>query len=156
MERRRSLIVMISLLVLSQFSTRQVYAARGASEGLGAIAPRPAASSKRESPDFKPYLADVQTRVKRAWFPPKGYESKRVTVIFDIHRGGELSNLKLVQGSGVQIADQAALKAVENAAPFRPLPANSSKQEISIQFVFDNSQVPSGSRAMIVGFKSTN
>ena len=73
--------------------------------------------------DFGPYMADLQRRIKRAWFPPKGNESKRVVVQFKVHRGGELSNLRIDHSSGVAVADQAALKAVENAAPFRPLPA---------------------------------
>ncbi|MBS2004486.1 MAG: TonB C-terminal domain-containing protein [Cyanobacteria bacterium SZAS LIN-5] len=86
--------------------------------------------------DFGPYMADLQRRIKRAWFPPKGNESKRVVVIFKVHRGGELSNLRLDKSSGVAIADQAALKAVENAAPFRPLPAGAS-DDVDIQFTFD-------------------
>ncbi|HEY9677919.1 MAG TPA: energy transducer TonB [Drouetiella sp.] len=86
--------------------------------------------------DFGPYMADLQRRIKRAWFPPKGNESKRVVVIFKVHRGGELSNLRLDHSSGVAVADQAALKAVENAAPFRPLPAGAS-DDVDIQFTFD-------------------
>ncbi len=50
--------------------------------------------------DFGPYMADLQRRIKRAWFPPKGNESKRVVVIFKVHRGGELSNLRLDHSSG--------------------------------------------------------
>jgi len=86
--------------------------------------------------DFGPYMADLQRRIKRAWFPPKGNESKRVVVVFKVHKGGELSNLRLDHSSGVAVADQAALKAVENAAPFRPLPAGAN-DDVDIQFTFD-------------------
>jgi len=86
--------------------------------------------------DFGPYMSDLQRRIKRAWFPPKGNESKRVVVVFKIHRGGELSNLRLDHSSGVASADQAALKAVENAAPFRQLPAGA-PDDVDIQFTFD-------------------
>ena len=64
-------------------------------------------------------MADLQRRIKRAWFPPKGDESKRVIVIFKIHRNGELSNLRLEKSSGLAIANQKALSAVENTTPFR-------------------------------------
>lgn len=64
-------------------------------------------------------MADLQRRIKRAWFPQ-----------------GELSDLKLHKSSGVAIADQAAMKAVQNAAPFRPLPQGS-PENIDIQFTFD-------------------
>jgi TonB family protein len=86
--------------------------------------------------DFGPYMADLQRRIKRAWFPPKGDESKRVVVVFKIHKGGDLSHLRLEHSSGLALADQAALKAVENAAPFRPLPAGAS-DDVDIQFTFD-------------------
>ncbi len=86
--------------------------------------------------DFGPYMADLQRRIKRAWFPPKGNESKRVVVVFKVHSNGTMSNLRLVTSSGAAIADQAALKAVENAAPFRPLP-DGAPSDVDIQFTFD-------------------
>jgi TonB family protein len=86
--------------------------------------------------DFGPYMADLQRRIKRAWFPPKGNESKRVVVLFKVHKQGELSNLRLQGSSGVAVADQAALAAVQNAAPFRPLPPGA-PDDVDIQFTFD-------------------
>lgn len=86
--------------------------------------------------DFGPYMADLQRRIKKHWFPPKGNESKRVVVIFKIHSGGELSGLRLDHSSGVAIADNAALKAVDDAAPFRPLPTGA-PDSVDIQFTFD-------------------
>ena len=86
--------------------------------------------------DFGPYMADLQRRIKKHWFPPKGQESKRVMVIFKVHTGGELSDLRIDHSSGLQIADKAALDAVQNAAPFRPLPAGA-PDAVDIQFTFD-------------------
>jgi tetratricopeptide (TPR) repeat protein len=60
--------------------------------------------------DFGPYMADLQRRIKKAWLPPKGNESKRVVVVFKVHRDGALSNLRIDHSSGVACADQAALK----------------------------------------------
>jgi len=86
--------------------------------------------------DFGPYMADLQRRIKRAWFPPKGYESKRVVVVFKVHRDGALSDLRIDHSSGVAVADQAGLDAVQHASPFRPLPAGAS-ENVDIQFTFD-------------------
>ncbi len=86
--------------------------------------------------DFGPYMADLQRRIKKHWFPPKGNESKRVMVIFKVHTDGTMSNLRIDRSSGVAVADKAALDAVENAAPFRPLPAGA-PQDVDIQFTFD-------------------
>ena len=96
---------------------------------------RPSLAAQQDV-DFGPYMADLQRRIKRAWFPPKGQESKRVVVVFKIHRNGELSHLRLDHTSGMAIADQAALNAVQNAAPFRPLPPGA-PEDVDIQFTFD-------------------
>ena len=55
---------------------------------------------------------------------------------FNIEDSGALSRLRIDHSSGSAITDQAALKAVESAAPFSPLPAGSPK-EVPIQFTFD-------------------
>lgn len=90
----------------------------------------------RKDVDFGPYMADLQRRIKRAWFPPKGNESKRVKVVFKVHRDGQMTNLRMLNSSGLAIADQAALKAVENAAPFRQLPEGA-PDDVDIEFTFD-------------------
>lgn len=86
--------------------------------------------------DFGPYMADLQRRIKRAWFPPKGNESRRFVVLFKVHRNGTLSDLKVDKSSGVSIADKAGLTAVENASPFKPLP-DGAPDDVDIQFTFD-------------------
>lgn len=96
----------------------------------------PASQAAQADVDFGPYMADLQRRIKRAWFPPRGQESRKVVVIFKIHSQGELSDLRIERGSGVALADQAALAAVQNAAPFRPLPAGA-PAVVDIQFTFD-------------------
>ena len=88
------------------------------------------------SPQADAYLIDLQHRIKGAWFPPKDSGSRKVVVSFTVHQRGELSCLRLIHSSGIAGVDQAALKAVENAAPFRQLPPES-PDEIHIQFTFD-------------------
>ncbi len=93
-------------------------------------------AGSRQSIDWGPYMLELQRRIKQNWFPPKGFESKRVVVLFKIHRDGALSHLILDKPSGSSDADQAALKAVENAAPFRHLPQGAD-EDADIQFTFD-------------------
>ena len=95
---------------------------------------RPA--SAQADVDFGPYMADLQRRIKQHWVPPKGYESQRVVVQFKVHSGGDVFNLKLDPPSGIDVADEAALKAVQDASPFRPLPPGAS-DSVDIQFTFD-------------------
>lgn len=87
-------------------------------------------------PDFGLFMADLQRRIKRSWFPPKGHESKRIMVFFKLNRDGKMSGLRLEQSSGIPVADQAALLAVSKASPFRPLPQGA-PSNVDIQFTFD-------------------
>ena len=88
-------------------------------------------------PDFGPYMRELQRRIKLNWDPPKGNESKTVVLLFKIAKDGRLLSCKIHRSSGLPSADQAALKAVELTAPFRPLPADFKGQNIDIQFTFD-------------------
>ena len=88
-------------------------------------------------PDFGPYMRELQRRIKLNWDPPKGNESKTVILMFKIAKDGRLLSCKVNKSSGLPSADQAALKAVELTAPFRPLPADFKGQSIDIQFTFD-------------------
>lgn len=87
-------------------------------------------------PNFGPYMDELQKRIKRCWFPPKDLANKRVMVIFKIHSDGSLSHLRIDKSSGSALADQAALKAVESAQPFRQLPKYA-PSDVDIQFTFD-------------------
>lgn len=97
--------------------------------------------------DFGPYMADLQRRIKKCWFPPKGNETKRVVVVFKIHRSGELSHLLIEKSSGVAVADQAALEAVKRAVPFRALPTGA-PDNIDIEFTFDYNVFGGGGRVV--------
>jgi len=88
-------------------------------------------------PDFGPYMKDLQRRIKMNWTPPKGNESKRVVLLFQISRDGRLLGVKVKNSSGLPAADQAAIQAVQLTAPFKPLPPNYRSSSVDIQFTFD-------------------
>ncbi|MBX9695066.1 MAG: TonB family protein [Cyanobacteria bacterium] len=85
--------------------------------------------------DFAPFMADLQRRIKRAWFPPKGPTQKAV-VRFNISLDGSMRDMKLQTSSGVSAYDQAAMNAVKNAAPFKPLPEGA-PDNVNVEFTFD-------------------
>lgn len=86
--------------------------------------------------DYGPYLADLQRRVKRCWFPPPTSESNLVIVNFVVHRDGSLTDLNLGTSCGISSFDEAALNAVRLAQPFRPLPPGS-KERANFSITFD-------------------
>ena len=112
---------------------------------------KPTGQETQQEPDYGPYMADLQRRIKRSWFPPKLPSSKKTIVIFKIHQNGELSNLRIQRSSGDSSSDQAALKAVEDAAPFKTLPKYS-EDTIDVQFTFDYNLYSGGSGGSGVKF----
>lgn len=94
--------------------------------------------------DFGPYMATLQRRIKRSWFPPKNTESLRGKVVFKVHSDGSMTNLRMVTTTDLPAADQAMMKAVQNAAPFAALPPGA-PADVDIEFTFDYNVFNSGS-----------
>lgn len=92
-------------------------------------------TAKLPNDEFKPFMTEVQRRIKLRWHPPHGPESKRVTVRFKIDRRGQLL-ANAIEKSASPGLDAAALKAVETSAPFPPLPKGS-PENVDVQFTFD-------------------
>jgi TonB family protein len=88
------------------------------------------------SPNFGPYMDELQRRIKRNWMPPKDPHSRQVIVEFSVNRAGELGRARVTQSSGKAEVDQAALDAIHKAAPYPPLPKYS-EESVDIQFTFD-------------------
>ncbi len=88
-------------------------------------------------PDFGPYLAELQRRIRRNWTPPEDKEDKSVVLLFTIAKDGRLMNINVKRSSGFAQADQAARAAVERSAPFRALPAEYRNSSINVEFTFD-------------------
>jgi TonB family protein len=92
--------------------------------------------SRQKGVDFGEYMGDLQRRIKAVWTPPKGHEADRVVVTFKIHQNGDVSDIRLVTGSGFAQSDEAALSALKHASPFKSLPEGAS-DTVDIQFTFD-------------------
>jgi TonB family protein len=60
-------------------------------------------------------------------------------VVFEIRRDGRLNMVAIDRGSGNAYYDQVALRAINDASPFPPLPDDFKKSvlRIGLQFVFD-------------------
>ncbi|MDZ7292174.1 MAG: TonB C-terminal domain-containing protein [candidate division KSB1 bacterium] len=94
---------------------------------------------KIDAPEFPfpHYLALVQYRIESNWEAPFAGQGERMaTVYFKITRSGEIVDVKLEQSSGNFLFDQAATRAVYNANPLPPLPADSGLQTLGVHFDF--------------------
>ncbi|WP_414404423.1 energy transducer TonB [Synechococcus sp. H70.2] len=100
-------------------------------------APNPPNVAARANVDWGPWLAALQRKVEQNWIPGQTGTSRRTVVIFTVGRGGELQSIRLARTSGSQQTDDAALTAIQRAAPFLPLPEAYEGNSVTINFTFD-------------------
>jgi len=87
-------------------------------------------------PDWALYMKNVEAEIKKNWNPPKNKKSYRVVLVFKIGKNGELLSYKVQKGVNKK-ANEAALKALKDTAPFEYLPKEYEGDYIPIEFTFD-------------------
>ncbi|HEY9760550.1 MAG TPA: TonB family protein [Oculatellaceae cyanobacterium] len=113
--------------------------------------PVPVATDQSAPSTYGAYMADMQRRIKRSWFPPRGNESTKVVVAFKIANDGSLLSSKIHKSSGSAVADRAALSAIFNAAPYRHLPDAS--KSVDVEFTFDYNVFTAAHPKELPGYK---
>lgn len=87
------------------------------------------------------YVDLLRSRISSSWYSSlvaPGLKGKYVTgVYFIVRRDGEISDLRVERSSGIISLDLSARRAIENAAPFAPLPADFSSQYLIVHFEFE-------------------
>jgi protein TonB len=87
--------------------------------------------------DFAPYMQKIKRQLTLNWQPDRSDASRQVTVLFRIGADGKLVSNQVVETSGNETLDNHALKAVELASPFEPLPKSYTGQDVPVLFTFD-------------------
>jgi len=90
------------------------------------------AGNSKEENAYSDYL---RRSIWEAWSSPRGHEPPPIIVFFKVDRNGNLNDLSIKKSSGDVDADNAALEAVKNVAPFKPLPT-STIDDATVQFTF--------------------
>lgn len=86
--------------------------------------------------NFGPYMAKIKRDIQAKWIPQKGFEDRRVVVVFSITRDGSIKDAEVVGTSGVDSVDKTALEALHLASPLPPLPKGAPKS-VKIRYQFD-------------------
>jgi periplasmic protein TonB len=84
------------------------------------------------------YIRQVAGKIREKW-DGKAIPGQQPAVIFEIRRDGRLNVVTIDKSSGNAYYDQVALRAINDAGPFPPLPDDFKKPvlRIGLQFVFD-------------------
>lgn len=91
--------------------------------------------------DFKPYLIQILSLVRKNWFaviPESARLGNRgvVELQFIIDRNGDVPKLVIATPSGSEALDKAAVAAISASVRFPPLPNGFKGQQIRLQFAF--------------------
>jgi periplasmic protein TonB len=85
---------------------------------------------------YASYFARIKHQIERVWIYPSEAAQRGISgdlsLKFRISKDGNLMGVHLIDKSGFEILDVAALKAVKEAAPFYPFPKNIQREKISI------------------------
>jgi TonB family protein len=107
-------------------------AATGSASGAG-----PLTLSVSDFP-YAYYIRQVAGKIREKW-DGKAIPGQQPAVIFEIGRDGRLNLARIDKSSGNAYYDQVAIRAINDAGPFPPLPDDFKKPvlRIGLQFVFD-------------------
>ena len=114
----------------------------GAQASLPDAAELPQLLSDPQGVDFRPYLAQVLSLVKRNWYANmpessvKMGRAARVSLQFAIGRDGTVRKIVPVEQTSVAALDNAAIAAISESNPFPPLPPAFRGPEIHVQVNF--------------------
>ncbi len=90
-----------------------------------------------DNPDFKfgYYIDQLLSSIDSKWVrPPLGNEVQAV-IGFRIQRDGSITDLQVARSSGYNSFDLAALRAVQNASPFPPLPRAYRQDSLGVNLI---------------------
>ncbi|HEY2739449.1 MAG TPA: TonB family protein [Thermoanaerobaculia bacterium] len=90
-----------------------------------------------DNPDFTYgyYLDRLLSLIDANWTRPSLGSGVYAIITFHIQRDGSLADLRVGQSSGYNSFDLAALRAVQNAAPFPPLPRAYNHDDLGIHLI---------------------
>jgi TonB family protein len=88
-------------------------------------------------PDFTYgyYIEQLLRQIDAKWTPPAAGTNIRTIVRFRILRRGDIDQLDVAESSGLNAFDLAALRAVQNASPFPPLPASYRNPTLTVNLI---------------------
>jgi len=91
-------------------------------------------------PKFQDYFNQVRERIKSKWIYPYEASSRGIEgelqIEFGIAKSGELQFIEKRRSSSIEILDDYAMRAVQLASPFPPVPDALSKGGLPINGIF--------------------
>lgn len=129
------------------FASNQVYSRAGqaAASPLYSLAPGSGGVGAGTGSPFGVqcggFAAVVRDRVAQHWrteqIDPRIRSLPPAIVTFELHRSGQVRNIRLAQSSGNVALDYSAQRAIAEAGPFEPIPPNCTGNPALVEFWFE-------------------
>ena len=123
--------------------TKQGFVILTVTDRLPTCAPTHLASEttkEQANPDFASYVEVLKGRIYEKWngLIPKSARFRQggLTVEFSVQRDGSITARKVSLSSGDADLDKAALNAIDEAAPFPPLPISLKQDHVNLRLRF--------------------
>ena len=87
--------------------------------------------------DLSAYFAEIKRRVKQNWNPSYSSQEQTTYLTFNIQKNGQITDLQVTKSSGSATLDRESVAAVQNSAPFDPLPPDFPLEVLEIEFSFN-------------------
>ena len=91
--------------------------------------------------DFAKYMENVQTKLHQNWVTPDFLEEGHIRVLFKLDKQGNVISGEILESSGNDLYDESAVNAIHKSEPFGKFPENSTRETITINYVFDTTLV---------------
>jgi protein TonB len=95
-----------------------------------------AAQTGGDATKRRAYLGQVRKTLERSKVNPRSVHAGTVLVRFTVGPQGEVLSRSIQQSSGSKILDDAAMAALDRAAPFPPLPQEIANGPLEVQVPF--------------------
>jgi len=82
------------------------------------------------------YLGKLRRTLERNKINPRSRQNGTVLIIFKVGASGQLISRKVKKSSGSKLLDDAAMAALDRAAPFPPMPENVAQGPLEVQVPF--------------------
>lgn len=98
-------------------------------------------SNRQVQSDFSSYMENVNEKLQKNWTPPDFLEEAHTRILFKLNRDGDIYSASIIESSGDDIYDEAAINALKKSIPFEKFPSNSTRQSLTINYSFDTTLV---------------
>jgi periplasmic protein TonB len=89
-----------------------------------------------DATEHRLYLGQLRKLLDKSKINPRAHQAGTVLVEFKIAPSGQLLSREIKQSSGSKLLDDAAVAALDRAAPFPPMPKSSSQEPLDVQVPF--------------------